>query len=127
MQTHHIIDSHHLETCLFKFCRSGSTGTVFISTDKNQSCQIILEDGEIMAAALGQKRGFEAVLELKETRVKRFSFIQNMKFPLSIYADIICSNTVLDILGYCENDISNSQIYAAAQDTVHLVNYKLIN
>ncbi|MEB8434025.1 hypothetical protein OO007_17430 [Cocleimonas sp. KMM 6892] len=119
MQTHQIIDSNHLETCLFKFCRSGSTGTVFITTDKNQSCQIILEDGEVKAAALGQKRGFEAILELKETRVKRYSFIQNMKFPLSIYANIICSDTVLEILGYNVNDISNSRMYAETQDTFY--------
>jgi len=119
MQTHHIIDSHHLEDCLFKFCRAGSTGTVFITTENNQSCQIILEDGEVKALALGQKRGFEAILELNETRIKRYSFIKNMKFPLTIYANIICSDTVLNILGYFENDISNSQNYLAAQDTFH--------
>ena len=119
MQTHQIIDSHHLETCLFKLCRSASTGTIFITTDKNQSCQIILKDGEIKAAALGKKRGFEAILELKETRIKRYSFIKSMKFPLSIYADIICSDTVLDILGYSVNDISNSRIFAETQETFY--------
>ncbi len=117
VNTHQIIDSQHLETCLFKYCRSGSTGTVFITTENNRSCQIVLNNGCITATSLGDKRGFDAILELKETRINRFSFIKDMQFPLSIYADIICSDTVLSLLGYCVNDITNSRIYAESQQT----------
>lgn len=116
---HQIIDSNQLEICLFKYCRSGSTGTVFISTENKTSCQIVLEDGCIKAASLGDKRGVEAILELIETRIKRFSFIKGMNFPLSIYADIICSDTVLGTLGYCVKDISNSRIFAEPQETLY--------
>ena len=117
-------DSHQLESCLFKYCRSGSTGTVFISTENNRSCQIVLDNGCIKAVSLADKRGFEAISELKETRFNRFYFIKDMQFPLSIYADIICSETVLGELGYCINDISNSRIFAEPQETLYAFQFK---
>lgn len=119
MNNHQIIDSHHLENCLFKYCRSGHTGTVFITTENYQSCQVVIGNGCIKAASLGEKRGFEAILELKEIRIKQFSYIKEFQFPLSIYADIICSDTVLSLLGYCVNDISNSHIYGESQATFY--------
>ena len=83
-----------LENSLFKYCRSGSTGTVFITTENDRSCQIVLNNGNITAASLGDERGFEAIFELKDTSIKQYSFINGLLFPLSIYADITCSDSV---------------------------------
>ena len=101
------IHSQNLENSLFKYCRSGSTGTVFIATDSNKSCQIILIDGYITAASLGNLRGLDAVLELNKVEIKQFYFIKDMQFPLTIYANIECSDSALNEIGFCENELSN--------------------
>ncbi len=99
--------SQNLENSLFRYCRFGLSGTVFISTDTNKSCQIVLIDGHITAASLGDLRGLDAVLELNYIEINKFSFIKNMQFPLTFYANIECSDSALREIGFCENELSN--------------------
>jgi len=123
-----ISHSLQLENSLFKYCRSGTTGTAFITTENNRSCQIVLTDGRITAASSGDKRGLGAVSELQEICIKRFSFIKDMQFPLTVYANIDCSNSALNLLGYSEikrsdnikvseTNTSSTQIHSESQQT----------
>lgn len=106
-----------LENCLFKYCRAGSTGTIFITSENHRSCQIVLKDGAIKSISFGDERGFGAILELKEAAIVRFSFIQGKQLSLPIYSDILCSDAALFHLGYCANNISSSNIFLKSKET----------
>ena len=71
----------NFETHLFKHCKEGQTGTILIATNNNKSCQISLENGEIVAVTMGRVKGYEAASELAKGGIKKASFTQNMKFP----------------------------------------------
>lgn len=89
-----------LESNLFRKCDSGKSGTVFIVTNNNKSCQIVLSDGKIVAFSLGVLKGSKAAVELSKVGFKRASFTENMQFPLCPEAEVDSSEVILELLGY---------------------------
>lgn len=89
-----------LQDSLFKHCSEGDTGTIFISTLNNKSCQIVLANGEIKTASLARFKGIEAILEMKEVGIKAATYTDRMQFKHSDDAIIDSSDVVLNMLGY---------------------------
>ena len=89
-----------LETCLFKQCEEGRTGTVSIATNNNKSCQIVITNGEIIAVTLARLKGYDAINELLKVGFKRASFNQDLQLPFKEDARIDSSHKLLIKLGY---------------------------
>ena len=91
-----------LSSSLFQLCSTQSTGTVFISTSRNTSAQIVLQDSAIVAFSFENKHGVEAIESFKQATFTRSQFIENYQFPLTSAANISCSDLVLTELGFNE-------------------------
>jgi len=98
-----------LETCLFKHCREGRTGTVSIATNNNKSCQIVITKGEIIAVTLARFQGYDAIEELLKVGFKRASFNQDLQLPFKEAARIDSSHQLLKTLGFDFTDASSKQ------------------
>ncbi len=98
-------NSKTLQSCLFKNCYSRKTGTVFITTADNRSCQIVLTNGVITALYLRKILGIKAVLELAKVGFKNCSFTENLQYPLTEDAKIDSSDDVLKFLGYTKTEV----------------------
>ena len=91
-----------LSSSLFQLCSTQSTGTVFISTSRNTSAQIVLQDSAIVAFSFENKHGVEAIESFKQATFTRSQFIENYQFPLTNAANISSSDLVLTELGFNE-------------------------
>ena len=89
-----------LEIDLFKNCEEGKSGVVFISTNKNQACRIIIVDGSIIAVNMGLFKGFDALKELEKVGIKKVSFKSGMELPYKDEEKIESSDSALSFLGY---------------------------
>ncbi len=89
-----------LETSLFKYCLEGKTGTLSIATNDNKSCQIIINNGEIIAVTLARLKGIDAINKLIEVGFSRATFNQDLQLPFKEEARIESSHKLLVSLGY---------------------------
>lgn len=96
-----------LQDSLFKHCAQGDTGTVFISTANNKSCQIVITNGKIMAVSLARTKGFEAILEMEKVGIKAATYTEEMQLNYTDDAIIDSSEAVLKLLGYSKSTIEN--------------------
>lgn len=103
-------NKHTLESCLFKYCRAGATGTVFITSVSNKACQIVIIEGEITALAFTNKSGMDALEDLKYAEIMNNLYIEDMQFPMTKCASIKSADEVLEYLGYDEqNEFQRAQ------------------
>ncbi len=85
---------------LFQCCIDQKTGTFFISTEQNHSCQIVINQGELNAISLGLAKGDEAIALLKQTQRGSCSFKSNLLLPMTDEAKIAVSEEALSQLGF---------------------------
>lgn len=85
---------------VINYCENGDTGTLFISTKNNKASQIVIKNGEIIAATMGRIKGFKAIVEVEKVGIKGASFTEKTQMPFSAEAYIECSDTVLKKCGY---------------------------
>lgn len=88
------------EANIFKHIKDGQTGTILIATKNNKSCQVTLENGEIIAVSMGRIKGYEAATELAKSGIKRASFTRNMSFPHTKDAFITSTEKFIDKLTF---------------------------
>lgn len=84
---------------LFNYCLKKATGTFFVATEDNKSCQIVIEQGDLTKSAFSQLKGVAALMEFKKLKSGRFSFTKNLILPLGDSAKINNSDLVLNRLG----------------------------
>lgn len=96
--------------CLFKHCDEAKSGAVLITTNDNKPCQIMINDGVIVACTLEQINGTEAAVELKKRGVKVGSFKENLKLPYRIEAFIDSSERVLEFFKSSEKSLTDMRI-----------------
>ena len=90
-----------LQEFLFNHCDKRDSGTVFITTKHNKSCQVSIARGQITAFSLGAKKGIDAVKELSSCGCLKAYFDPRLKdMPLGEKAKIESSDAVLLRLGY---------------------------
>ena len=89
-----------LEINLFKNCEEGKSGMVFISTNNNQACRILIVNGAIVAANMGIFKGLDALKELEKTGIKNVSYKDRMELPYKDEEKIESSDSALQFLGY---------------------------
>jgi len=91
-----------LENNLFKPCEEGKSGVVFISTNNNRACQIIIENGSLIAANMKRLKlkGIDAIQELKKLGIRGASFNSGMKIPYNDEEKIETGEFALSSLGY---------------------------
>ena len=77
-------------------CAERKTGTVFISTHNNKSSQILIKDGEIVAAKTGRLQGNKAIFELESLGIKAVSFNEGMQLKYTEDAMIKSSDAVFN-------------------------------
>ena len=89
-----------LEKNLFEPCAKGRTGVVFISTNNNKACQIVIENGELIAAKIQRLKlkGIDAIQELKTLGVRGASFNNGMKIAYSEEDKIEMRDIALNLL-----------------------------
>ena len=87
-------------SAIFQRCDTKETGTFFISTNNNKSCQIALKNGIIESISLGAIKGSKALTLLKNTQKGRFYFKKNFMLPTLGNAKITSSEEALQYLGY---------------------------
>ena len=107
MQNYTINVTNSLESCLFKNCTDGHTGTILITTKNNKSCQITLSKGEVIAASMSLFKGFDVTKVLLSTGIDRVKFNKNMTFPHADAALISSSDLFLSKLGF---DVDSHQL-----------------
>lgn len=90
-----------LKEFLFDRCDKRESGTVFITTKHNKSCQVSITRGQITAFSLGSRKGVDAVKELSSSGCLKASFDSRLKnMPLGENAKIESSDAALLCLGY---------------------------
>ena len=99
-----------LEMNLFKNCEEGKSGVVFISTNKNQACRILILDGSIVAVNMGLFKGFDALKELKNVGIKQVSYKDGMTLPYKDEEKIASSDSALTFLGYSGSSVESQQV-----------------
>lgn len=94
------IDTQNIsfESCIYKYCGSDQTGTILIATHNNKSCQISIENGDVIAASLGRSKGYQVAKELLNDGIRSASFIDDLKFPHTGVAEIHSSQLFLEKL-----------------------------
>ncbi len=85
---------------LFSICENKNTGTFFVVSEDNTSCQVVIESGQISKCTFGTKKGFEALSALKHINTEKFSFSSNLLLPMDATANIEYSEDALALLGY---------------------------
>jgi len=88
---------------LFKHCSAKDSGTAFITTKKNRSCQIIINKGDIRAISIGKQLGFSAAIKLRSEGIKAFSFKEDFIVPFKDEAIVDSSDEVLEFLGFTKS------------------------
>jgi len=76
------------QSFIYRHCKNEDTGTILLSTNDNKSCQISMENGDIVAASMARSKGYNVTTELLKTGIRRCSFNKNMDFPHSKDAEI---------------------------------------
>lgn len=99
-----------LEKNLFQHCNEGKSGVVFITTDNNQACRIIIVDGVITATNMGLFKGLNALQQLKKLEIKDASFKNKMELPYKDEEKIESSDLALKILGYSSSPIKPEKL-----------------
>ena len=97
-----------LEMNLFKHCEEGKSGMVFISTNNNQACRILIVNGAIIAANMGLFKGFDALKELVKIGIKQVSYKDGMELPYKDEEKIESSDSALHFLGYSGSSIEST-------------------
>ena len=97
-----------LEMNLFKHCEEGKSGMVFISTNNNQACRILIVNGAIVAANMGLFKGFDALKELEKIGIKNVSYKDGMELPYKDEEKIESSDSALQFLGYSGSSIEST-------------------
>ena len=97
-----------LEMNLFKHCEEGKSGMVFISTNNNQACRILIVNGAIVAANMGLFKGFDALKELVKIGIKQVSYKDGMELPYKDEEKIESSDSALQFLGYSGSSIEST-------------------
>ena len=97
-----------LEMNLFKHCEEGKSGMVFISTNNNQACRILIVNGAIIAANMGLFKGFDALKELVKIGIKQVSYKDGMELPYKDEEKIESSDSALQFLGYSGSSIEST-------------------
>jgi len=92
-------NDNFFEACIFKQCSEKKSGTSYITTNKNRSCQVIIIDGLILAVTIGKQMGFSAVIKLRAEGIKAFSFKEHFQAPYKDEAIIESTREVLEFLG----------------------------
>lgn len=103
---------------LFSCCRAKETGTFFVVSEEGVSGQVVIDNGLLVRSSFRDKKGIEALSELKTMHVKTFYFSADFMMPMSKYAAIKQSDDALALLGYAnylasldlETDEDNSRI-----------------
>ena len=98
-----------LEMNLFKHCEEGKSGMVFISTNNNQACRILIVNGAIIAANMGLFKGFDALKELVKIGIKQVSYKDGMELPYKDEEKIESSDSALQFLGYSGSSVERHQ------------------
>lgn len=93
-------DIENMLSALFNVCLEQSTGTFFVATEDNKSCQIVIERGVLTMSSFGQDKGLAALIEFKALKTGRFSFSSNLVLPMDESATIQHSPEALEFLGY---------------------------
>lgn len=106
------------ETNIFKHIKDGQTGTILIATKNNKSCQVTLENGEIIAVSMGRVKGYEAANELATSGIKRAAFTRNMSFPHTKDAFISSTDKFVDKLIFVVELSSISDITESNKQSV---------
>ena len=97
-----------LEINLFSHCEEGKSGMVFISTNDNRACRILIVEGKIIAANLGLFKGFDALKELVKIGIKQVSYKDRMELPYEDEEKIESSDSALQFLGYSGSSIEST-------------------
>ncbi|MEE9425225.1 MAG: hypothetical protein V3V18_09635 [Methylococcales bacterium] len=95
-----IVETQELFNAIFKCCLEKTTGTFFVATEDNRSCQIVIEQGIVTSSSFSERRGFHAIIELQKLKTARFSFSKNLILPMDDSAKISDSVAVLKQLGF---------------------------
>ena len=98
-----------LEINLFSHCEEGKSGMVFVSTNDNRACRILIVNGEIIAANLGLFKGFDALKELVKIGIKQVSYKDRMELPYEDAEKIESSDSALQFLGYSGSSVERHQ------------------
>ena len=98
-----------LEMNLFSHCEEGKSGMVFISTNDNKACRILIVNGEIIAANSGLFKGFDALKELVKIGIKQVSYKDRMELPYEDEEKIESSDSALQFLGYSGSSVERHQ------------------
>lgn len=86
------------QNCIYNYCENNETGTILIATNNNRSCQISIENGEVIAASLSRFKGYQVANELRKVGIRKASFTQGVKFPHIGEAKITSSKMFLEKL-----------------------------
>ena len=81
---------------------------VFISTNNNQACRILIVNGAIIAANMGLFKGFDALKELVKIGIKQVSYKDGMELPYKDEEKIESSDSALQFLGYSGSSIEST-------------------
>ncbi len=92
--------NNDLLNSLFKHCLEQATGTLFIATEDNRSCQIVLKQGALTKVSYGQDKDHSALNLLKSLNTGRYSFSSNLILPMDDAATIENSAEALNFLGF---------------------------
>ena len=85
---------------IFSHCMDNNTGTFFIATKNNRSCQISIHRGEVTAASMGRLKGDTVAVEVFNETIKFGSFKENMIFPHVKEARVLSTAKFLKKLGF---------------------------
>jgi len=86
------------QSCIYNYCENKQTGTILIATNNNRSCQISIENGEVVAASSGRAKGYQVARDLLNDGVRSASFTEGVKFPHIGEAKVTSSKMFLEKL-----------------------------
>ncbi len=99
---------------LFDHCKSERTGTFFLACADNKSGQVVLHNGQILGLTYAGENGEPAVEALNQARGLRFSFTDDLIFPLQETLLPDQAQTLLRQLGMA--DSQGPQLEPAVQE-----------
>lgn len=88
-----------LPNTLYRHCRRGDSGVIFVTTNENKSCKIFLNKGRVVAINMRKHGGEAAPAQLNRVGVKACSFSNRFKLPYSKSDEISSSDEILTKLG----------------------------
>lgn len=84
---------------IVRLCAEQKSGTLFLTTTDNKACQIVFEQGRIIAMAYGTIRGAAVADILPRLVVQASQFNSTLTMPLSSKAKLDDDNSVFVKLG----------------------------